>query len=487
MFCGSCFAVPVLWNQASGGNGHFYELVEVTTPLSWTEARDAAFARGGYLASISNLAENQFVAALGNASLRYIGAFQPQGSQEPAGGWSWVSSESFGYTRWYFSEPNNSPPGENFVVMWSSSGWWIDIRNIDSGWPTRSFIVEYDAPPAPRLFALCVGQKDVGHLRGDLGANAVLQALSRIPAWASPESGNSNSIIMFEQFNDSVKPSVELRLAAIANAIRPGDTFIFYYNGHGGPTGVQTDGNEVAKNIQTDSGVLIGDTGDEYLSGDLSDDALLQMFSGSQNSQLWSLVRKFFVLDCCHAGGFFGASQADIGDLEKLPNTWLFASATEEGQAVGFKDGMGLWTQTCLLPSLDKVGWNPTQLWASINDRVPLQWAIYFGQTMYLLDGVGSPVVFSGQETFWSAAPGSDGLSAVLPAVSLPEIALTKAANSLTMSWSASATGYVLETSDDLASWSIHGTTPSLNGLSQTVIETPLPLGGSKFYRLRRP
>ena len=92
-------------------NGHFYEIIE-PGPINWTDARDAAATRGGYLATLTSADENTFVwdlltdynAALSRSSpfnrWFWLGGYQPAGSTEPAGGWTWVTGEAWSYTNW---------------------------------------------------------------------------------------------------------------------------------------------------------------------------------------------------------------------------------------------------------------------------------------------------------------------------------------------------------------------------------------------------
>jgi hypothetical protein len=143
------------WSLADGGNDHVYELIQSSAPISWTDARDAAVARGGYLATVTSSAENTIVGNLGNLNISWIGGFQPPGSAEPAGGWSWVTGEPFNYTHWYYSEPNNGGTGaQDYIVMWNAYGdsWWVDNDNLGQGWATSEFVVEYDGiRPPPKI------------------------------------------------------------------------------------------------------------------------------------------------------------------------------------------------------------------------------------------------------------------------------------------------------------------------------------------------
>ena len=105
----------VRWETSAGGNGHWYEAVRNTNAANWTQVNELARAEGGYLATITSPAENDFVFSLvnfpeffqgigGNGAGPAIGGLQPDGSPEPGGGWSWVTGEAWGYTNW-------TPPG----------------------------------------------------------------------------------------------------------------------------------------------------------------------------------------------------------------------------------------------------------------------------------------------------------------------------------------------------------------------------------------
>lgn len=105
------------WEISAGGNGHWFKAVALTNDVTWTEAARLARIEGGYLATITSAAENDFVFSLVNApeffSANYgvgpaLGGFQRDGSAEPDGGWAWVSGESWNYHNWLpRQEPNN--------------------------------------------------------------------------------------------------------------------------------------------------------------------------------------------------------------------------------------------------------------------------------------------------------------------------------------------------------------------------------------------
>jgi MYXO-CTERM domain-containing protein len=169
-------ASPVQWTQASGGNGHWYDVVQIDSGIGWTSARAAAEGRGGYLATVGSQAENLFVYNLvkdipalwpqdagGNAVGPWLGGYQPAGSDEPAGGWSWVTGESWSFSDWVSGEPNNYANAEHYLhYYWPSGGGtapvmgptWNDLReSVPLG--VRAYVVESASQlPAPGSLAL---------------------------------------------------------------------------------------------------------------------------------------------------------------------------------------------------------------------------------------------------------------------------------------------------------------------------------------------
>src|SRR5438105_3496311 len=153
------------WARRSGGNGHFYEAV-ATSGIIWSSASAGATNRGGYLATITSTQENQVVFELirGNTNLwtrrpstdswgPWLGGVQPPGSQEPAGGWSWITSEPFTYQHWNIGEPNNNAAGEDRIHFIGEKAPVGDVWNDSpsTNGAIRSYVVEYEQnlEPAP--------------------------------------------------------------------------------------------------------------------------------------------------------------------------------------------------------------------------------------------------------------------------------------------------------------------------------------------------
>lgn len=168
---------PVRWKKRDGGNNHYYEVVLVGEQISWEEAAALARAQGGYLATITSSAENDFVISLlrdpafwtdpgsGDGIFRaagpWIGGYQVRGSAEPDGGWFWVTGEAVDFPgAWCEGEPNNyygpdrnenrmnyfyigtEPPDfDTFTPGWNDSP--------SDGWPgpVVAYVIEWDKQP----------------------------------------------------------------------------------------------------------------------------------------------------------------------------------------------------------------------------------------------------------------------------------------------------------------------------------------------------
>jgi hypothetical protein len=191
LWFGVAFAEPVLWS----GNGHYYDVVEGSTKMSWEKARDWASgltytdASGqlfkGYLATITSSQEDNFIASLHFTQTNYLlGGYQTPAtdeatSDEKKADWHWVTGEKWQYTDWKSGEPNNffrwlgligSGRSEEYLQYFpaSTSGSWDDIYTgtfSDSGgehfFGIRNFVVEYEAEAAASSLMVTVDGVDV--------------------------------------------------------------------------------------------------------------------------------------------------------------------------------------------------------------------------------------------------------------------------------------------------------------------------------------
>jgi len=152
----------VLYNA---DNGHYYQKYTNLGGISesWQDVSTFATSQGGYLVTITNQSEQDFLWSnivsgspsinhnvLGNYSTYLTGGFLNDNSQ-----WGWVTGEAFSYTNWQAGEPN----GQSVITIAnvvSNANWggrWGDEFKVYSDWGmqnpyTLGFIVEYNSNPA---------------------------------------------------------------------------------------------------------------------------------------------------------------------------------------------------------------------------------------------------------------------------------------------------------------------------------------------------
>ncbi len=129
-------AQPEPWVHPDG-RIHYYDAMSTPGGINWNFAWDSALGHGGYLATITSQAENDFVFSLVDSSLYWyerpgtvqwlagpwLGGTQDFGAQEPDSGWHWVTDESMGYFNWSPGEPDNR--GNENALHFGES---VDVR-----------------------------------------------------------------------------------------------------------------------------------------------------------------------------------------------------------------------------------------------------------------------------------------------------------------------------------------------------------------------
>jgi hypothetical protein len=179
-------------DAASASQGDRYRAVVVPEGLTWEEASQRAEADGGHLVTIASAEENSLVHGLiaenpdiwvnvdvavmsdgEESSLQvslgpWIGLYQPPGSPEPAGGWTWVTGEAMDYSNWSMQpdvdepEPNDMGGVEHFGHFFGTgldnraNGWndmpndpWVEfaeagVEFVGEVQSPRGYVVEFE-------------------------------------------------------------------------------------------------------------------------------------------------------------------------------------------------------------------------------------------------------------------------------------------------------------------------------------------------------
>ena len=137
----------LVWNQ----NGHFYQRFDAVK--NWSEAKAACVSVGAHLATITSVAENDFIKLnlLVNTpptseAWYFIGATDSASQLN----FKWVTGEAWNYSNWYSNEPDNNTD-EDYLVIGDDDysgyyGYWFDVysSDLESGylceWETNNYI-----------------------------------------------------------------------------------------------------------------------------------------------------------------------------------------------------------------------------------------------------------------------------------------------------------------------------------------------------------
>ncbi|MFM1920809.1 MAG: hypothetical protein RLZZ303_2443 [Candidatus Hydrogenedentota bacterium] len=107
-----------LYNPA---NGHYYYALD---PLPWSEALALATCTGGYLATVNDAEENQWIQD--NLAALYGDGYIGYNDVAEEGVFAWSNGETPGYANWAGGEPNDLG-GEDATLLAASNGQWFDV------------------------------------------------------------------------------------------------------------------------------------------------------------------------------------------------------------------------------------------------------------------------------------------------------------------------------------------------------------------------
>jgi hypothetical protein len=172
-------ATPGFAQVLNPANGHYYRLIKGV--FNWDAANadaNAASYEGelGHLATVTDAAENLFLTSTYGSTalhLHWLGGFQPVGSPEPGGGWSWVTGEPFVFQNWEPGEPNNYG-NENRIIfdhgVHADGKAWNDITGTGVA---NGYVLEFDVIPEPVAAAIAaIGGLFLFFRRGTRGSVA---------------------------------------------------------------------------------------------------------------------------------------------------------------------------------------------------------------------------------------------------------------------------------------------------------------------------
>jgi hypothetical protein len=135
-----------------GGNGHWYQVKQASSAISWTNARGLAEGLGGHLATLASQSENLWVYdSVASSPADWNGPQGPYlgGFRNPSFGWQWVTGEPWGFAAWGSGSPSGGSEAflhfGNGNICFCPDPHWNDIDDLNPNWPIRAFIVEWSA------------------------------------------------------------------------------------------------------------------------------------------------------------------------------------------------------------------------------------------------------------------------------------------------------------------------------------------------------
>ena len=119
---------PVEWRLEDGGNGHWFGTTSQTG--TWDEMRALAVARGGDLASLASLAENEFANRTRRSEDAPVGGGPWIGARKLTGQvWQWMDGTTWGFVNWAQGEPCCGDAG--LYVHLYPNGQWNDHNQYE--------------------------------------------------------------------------------------------------------------------------------------------------------------------------------------------------------------------------------------------------------------------------------------------------------------------------------------------------------------------
>lgn len=124
-------------------NNHQYQFYNI--PMTWNQAKAFCEREGGYLATPTTKAENEFIYQ--NVAIKGGDIWLGATDEASEGNWQWITGETWDYTDWSSSpyrQPDNAREGQDYLAYYSDTrlGTWDDQGEAEN-W-TIPFICEWD-------------------------------------------------------------------------------------------------------------------------------------------------------------------------------------------------------------------------------------------------------------------------------------------------------------------------------------------------------
>lgn len=163
---GQASSTPIYWDPATGGNGHYYDLIDTGAPITWHQAKADAggstyLGLTGHLVTVTSAVEDDFLRAnfeslIGDPELGKPGLWAWIGLTDASsiGSFQWITGEPFSYSNWYSGEPNFIGY-EHYGMYWTRGDVW-SWNNLPDSYPfATAYFVEFQSPiPEPETYAM---------------------------------------------------------------------------------------------------------------------------------------------------------------------------------------------------------------------------------------------------------------------------------------------------------------------------------------------
>lgn len=178
------------------------------------------------------------------------------------------------------------------------------------------------------LVGLYIGSNDNNGMKGQTDARNVYNAMSQLGDWEGGRIMDFHS----NQTSPNAKQEIFDTLRDAEEDLQKNDVVVFFYAGHGG----------FSEGVGPEAMTYTGSEDQR-----IYDDMLASWFDGTGgigsdrlDPTVWNDVNKLFIMDSCHAEGFWGPGDDGL-DLARLPQAAILAASLETGTTGSDENGEG--------------------------------------------------------------------------------------------------------------------------------------------------